>query len=190
MGLGDAEGTPPSRANQFREIVKHWAFICKPANPKSSLQPPPPLHFTLWPQSPALITRVRYQTTKDSLCCRANFPRACRKQNKDSWRFPCPLRLLADPSISPCGPEWPLVSKHVWILKKYLLYSWQSFLCLHVLPYLMKTNLNILNAVFYFTHSHLTTGLIPKWTRLLLNISVPVSSSTGQSVARWSTGRA
>ena len=84
------------------------------------------------------------------LCPRANFPRACRNQNKESCSFLCPLCLLADPGISPCGPAWhgPLVSRHVWILKKT---SWQSFLCLHVLPYLMKANLNILNAVFYFT---------------------------------------
>lgn len=51
------------------------------------------------------------------LCPRANFPRACRNQNKESCSFLCPLCLLADPGISPCGPAWhgPLVSRHVWI---------------------------------------------------------------------------
>lgn len=91
LGLGDSEGMPPSRANQFREIVKHWAFICKPANPKSSLQPPPPLHFTLRPQFPALITRVRYQTTKDSLCAAGPiFPEPAESRIKTLGGSPAP----------------------------------------------------------------------------------------------------
>ena len=127
---------------------------------------------------------------QDSLCAAGPiFPERAESRIKTLGGSPAP-------SASWQTPVFLHVVLHgLWFLsmceykRKNLLSSWQSFLCLHVLPYLMKTNLNILNTVCYFTHSHLTTGLIPKWTRLLF-ISVPVSSSTGQSVARWSTRRA
>lgn len=54
LGFGDAEGTAPPRPSQPLEIVKHKAFIHKPANPEPSPQPPPPL----WFYTPATIPQL------------------------------------------------------------------------------------------------------------------------------------
>ena len=66
--LQTANNLPSGTSFMCKQLALRHIFHMQTSQSKVLIQPPPPLRFTLWPSSPALIIRVRYQTTKDNPC--------------------------------------------------------------------------------------------------------------------------